>query len=183
MTALIPHDLDVEILKERPDSAPFRIDNDSAADWAVTRLADLRSKAEALELMASQEIERIKTWRDDELKSLLSRNAFFTLLLEDYARRQRNDVDRKSISVPHGKISTRFTQPKFEIADEIFMPWALEHAPQLVRVKQEASVSAMREHLVIDGTKLIDPQTGAIVEGVVATLPELSITIKINEEE
>lgn len=180
---VIPHALDAEILKERPDSAPFRIEDDSAADWAVSRLADVRQEVEALELMATRELERIKTWRDSQIKALESKSTFFTSLLEDYARRQRNDADRKSISVPHGKISTRFTQPKFEINDEIFMPWALEHAPQLVRVKQEPSVSAMREHLVIDGTKLIDPQTGAIVEGAVATLPELSITIKTNEEE
>lgn len=180
---VIPHALDAEILKERPDSAPFRIEDDSAADWAVSRLADVRQEVEALELMATRELERIKTWRDSQIKALESKSTFFTSLLEDYARRQRNDADRKSISVPHGKISTRFTQPKFEINDEVFMPWALEHAPQLVRVKQEPSVSAMREHLVIDGTKLIDPQTGAIVEGAVATLPELSITIKTNEEE
>lgn len=180
---VIPHALDAEILKERPDSAPFRIEDDSAADWAVSRLADVRHEVKALELMATRELERIKTWRDSQIKALESKSTFFTSLLEDYARRQRNDADRKSISVPHGKISTRFTQPKFEINDEVFMPWALEHAPQLVRVKQEPSVSAMREHLVIDGTKLIDPQTGAIVEGAVATLPELSITIKTNEEE
>jgi len=180
---LIPHDLDVEILKERPETAPFRIEDDSAADWAVTRLAEVRQEIEAIQSMASREIERIKTWCDTESKTLVARGTFFESLLEDYARRQRHDADRKSISVPHGKVSTRFTQPKFEINNEIFIPWALEHASQLLRIKQEPSVSAMREHLVIDGTKLIDPQTGAIVEGAVATLPELSITIKINEEE
>ena len=180
---IIPHILDGELLKERPDSAPFRIDDDGAADWALSRLADSRREQRVLQDFAQTEIERITKWCVNEMHSLQTKGAFFENLLKDYGQRQRRDSDRKTVSTPHGKISSRYSQPKFDIDDSVFIPWALTNAPQLIRTKQEASVSAMREHLVIDGTKLIEPATGSIVEGAVATEPELSITIKTTEEE
>lgn len=177
----IPHPLD-EMLQVEETSAPFRVNDDGAAEWAITRLQEIRAEQREKERFAQNEQDRIAAWLAEELKPLEGKAAYFVNLLEDYARRQREDNDRKTVSLPHGKVSTRFTQPKFNINDDLFLPWAALNAPHLIRVKQEPSVTAMREHLLIDGNKVVEPQTGQIVEGVVATAPELSITIKTEGE-
>lgn len=183
MTATIPHILDIESTRARPDDAPFRIETDLQAEWAMTRLAEVRAEDSALQEIARTEITRITEWCAQEAKTLRAHADHFVNLINDYAHRQRRDCDRKTISVPHGKISSRYTQPKFEIDDETFLAWAQEHAPNLVRIKHEPHVGAMREHLVIDGSKVIDPSTGVVVDGVVALPSVLSITIKTTEEE
>lgn len=177
----IPHPLD-EMLETEQASNPFRVNDDGAAEWAITRLHEIRAAQREKEQFAQAEHDRVTVWLAEELKPLESKAAYFVNLLEDYARRQRQERDRKTVSLPHGKVTTRFSQPKFNINDDLFVPWAAEYAPHLLRVKQEPSVTAMREHLVIDGNKVVEPQTGIVVEGVVATAPELSITIKTEGE-
>ena len=180
MTA-IPHALDV-LLEDETKQAAFRVNDDGAAAWAIERLAEIRAEARLKESIAKEQLNRVAMWLEGELKTLVNRGAYFENLLADYARRQREDADRKTISLPHGKVSTRWSQPKFNINDEIFLPWATEFAPHLIRTKIEPSVTAMREHLVIQGNALIDPNLGVQVEGAVATSPELSTTIKTEGE-
>lgn len=177
----IPHPLD-ELLEAEESSSAFRVNDDGAAEWAITRLQEIRALQRDKEQFAQNELHRIEAWLAEEVKPLENRAAYFVNLLEDYARRQREEHDRKSVALPHGKITTRFSQPKFNINDDLFVPWAAQNAPHLLRVKQEPSVSAMREHLLIDGNKVVEPQTGLLVDGVVATAPELSITIKTEGE-
>lgn len=178
---LIPHVLDDHLVTEEKQAA-FRVTDDGAAAWAMERLAEIRAEARIKEALSREQMDRITMWLEGEIKPLTARAAYFESLLADYARKQREEKDRKTITLPHGKVATRFTQPKFNINDEIFVPWAAEHAPHLLRTKVEPSVSAMREHLVIQGNALIDPNLGVRVEGAVATAPELSTTIKTEGE-
>jgi len=178
---LIPHALDV-VLADETKQAAFRVNDDGSAAWAIERLAEIRAEGRLKEAIAKEQLDRVAMWLDEQLKSLVTKGAYFENLLADYARRQREDADRKTISLPHGKVATRWSQPKFNINDEVFLPWATEFAPHLIRTKIEPSVSAMREHLVIQGNKLIDPNLGVQVEGAVATSPELTTTIKTEGE-
>lgn len=177
----IPHPLDA-VLERDDTTEPFRVHDDGAAEWAITRLHEIRAAQREKQQFAQAELDRIAVWLAEEQKPLEAKAAYFVSLLEDYARRQREENDRKTVSLPHGKVATRFTQPKFNINDDLFIPWATENAPHLLRFKAEASVTSMREHLLIDGNKVVEPQTGQLVEGVVATAPELSITIKTEGE-
>jgi len=177
----IPHTLDDELASDEKRAA-FRVNDDAAAEWAITRLSEIRAEQAAKQRFARLESDRVQLWLESELQPLETRAAYFVNLLEDYARRQREDVDRKSVSLPHGKISTRFSQPKFNINDDLFVPWAAENAPHLLRVKQEPSLTALKLHLLIDEHRLVDQETGAVVVGVAVLPPQLSVTIKTEGE-
>jgi hypothetical protein len=157
----IPHELD-EVLETEERREAFRVNDDGAAEWAIKRLAEIRA------VIA-------------EHRPLRSSESYFEHLLGDYARRQRQDADRKTIALPHGKVSTRWGAAKFSFDEERFLAWAEVNLPEIIRIKKEPWVAEMRERLVIQDNQVIDPASGQIVDGVVASSPELSITIKTEE--
>ena len=177
----IPHPLD-ETVEDDQKRAAFRVNDDGAAAWAMQRLSEIRMLIAEKERFAQAEHDRITIWLTGEVETLQTRGAYFVNLLEDYARREREDKDRKSVALPHGKVSTRWTQPKFNINDDLFVPWAEQNAPELLRVKKEPSLTEMRERLVIQDGALIHRDLGCVVEGARAAAAELSITIKTEGE-
>lgn len=176
----IPHELD-EVLETEERREAFRVNDDGAAEWAIKRLAEIRAVIAERQRFHDAEVERLRVWLDNEHRPLRSSESYFEHLLGDYARRQRQDADRKTIALPHGKVSTRWGAAKFSFDEERFLAWAEVNLPEIIRIKKEPWVAEMRERLVIQDNQVIDPASGQIVDGVVASSPELSITIKTEE--
>lgn len=159
----------------------FMITDDAAASWALRKLAALRKRQAELDAVAASELRRVEEWHLSESGKLTVDATYFTAILTEYARAQR-ETGRKSITLPTGVIKSRTSSARVDVQDvDQFLAWATPNAPSLIRVRREPDKAAMKAALTVDGGKVIDPTTGEIVPGVTAVQPETTYTITTEE--
>jgi phage host-nuclease inhibitor protein Gam len=171
---------------QRPEEAKnqdrerFRIDTDEQATWAIRKLRSLRSRKAEIDKIAADEEQRIRDWRDDALSSLTGDDAYFAGILIDYARRQRDAEGRKSISLPYGTIKSRAAQPRVQVTDPAgFMAWARASHPDMIRIKEEPDLTAIKAAADISGSQAVDPSTGEIIPGVAVEQRDATYTVEV----
>ena len=169
---------DFEVIEE-PAREPFKVDDDSKADWAMRKLASIRRKQSDNKLIFDREVLRVAEWLD-KVNTDLERDAeWFESNLRPYALTERFK-DRKSIVLPHGTIKTVAGRVKFDIEDESkFIQWAEVNAPDLVRIKKEIDKKALGA-LNQSEDKVISTQ-GEIVPAVKVVPAEISVSFQIAE--
>lgn len=165
----------------------FRIEDDPTAAWAMRKLRRLRKKQASNVAIAQAETERIADWLRTVNKPLEDNAQYFEGLLTDYAIRQRFEDDRKTISLPSGKVSTRTVAPKWEVDAEPFLAWARVNAPTLIRIKEEPNLPAVKESVIPafaqgDQHTAVD-ENGEVIPGILirtTDLPSATITVDLD---
>lgn len=176
-----PHELDA-VVNDEEQRERFRIYTDATATWAMKRLAAIRAKQRENIAIADAEMQRITDWIDAVNNPLGADASYFESLLADYGRRQRQEEDRKSINLIHGKIATRAGNPKWHINAEMLMPWLRANAPDLIKVKEEPSLTAIKETFaeqVYDGR--VVTVAGEPVPGVTVEQIDMTVSVTVNE--
>lgn len=149
-----------EEVKER-----FKIKDLDGANWAFRKLKAITSKKREIEALADKEIEpykleisRILEWRDNELASYDKSIDFFYFLLEEYYREQRKIDAKFKLSTPHGKISSRKQQPKWNYDDEtIIKSLKINNLDSLIKIKEEVKRADLKkEASIIDDVYVFD---------------------------
>lgn len=169
---------DFEIIEE-PAREPFRVDDDSKADWAMRKLASIRRKQSDNKTIFDREILRVSEWLEKVNTDLETDAQWFESNLRPYALSERHN-GRKSILLPHGTIKTVTGRAKFDIENESeFLAWAEVNAPDLVRVKKEVDKKALSA-LNQSEDKVISTQ-GEIVPAVKVSPAEISVSFTIKE--
>jgi phage host-nuclease inhibitor protein Gam len=172
-----PSELD-ELLSAPEQRDHFRIEDDSAASWAMRKLATIRTKQKENIAIADAEIERLTEWVESVNHPLERDASYFENLLADYGRRQRIESDRKSVVLPYGEIKTRAGSAKWHINAEIIMAWLKENGfTNLIKVKEEPSLTALKETFLTNDGRVLTPE-GEVVPGV--TVENVDMTISIN---
>lgn len=141
--------------------APFRVENDEQAAWAMRRFAAACKKIEENEAILAREKLRWQAWLDEVNAPLSKDAAYFEDLLKDYLRRERDN--RKSIKLPHGTIKSRATQPKYEIQPG-FIEWAKENAPQLLRIEHKPDMAAIKAAGEVEFVEVLEAGVSYSVE-------------------
>ena len=170
----IKHPLDdiTEEAKQR-----FRVEDDGAAAWAMRKLRTIRSKQAENAQLYADELARLNLWLDEVNKPLDNDANYFESLLNDYAIRCRDNSDdgRKSLNLPTGKVTTRLGGPRWEVDSEPFLAWAKTNQPDLIRIKEEPNIQALKEFTVKDDVAITSD--GEVIPGVRISYPEVSVTI------
>lgn len=170
---------EIEALDEETKEQ-FKINSIDQANWAFRKLSALAAKEKEVKVLAEIERERINQYEKNEMKSIENQRSFFESLLIAYAFEQRNIDPKFKAKTPYGSIGFRKQQPKWEY-DEIALVQSLKNIGlnDLIRVKEEPDKTAIKKTLhVLDG-QVIDPDTGALVEGVKVTPLDDKITISV----
>jgi hypothetical protein len=161
------------------ESDRFRIDDDSAAAWAMRKLRAARRRIEANDALAAEEFDRVETWRNAVNASHERTIEYFVGLLSQYALacRENPDDGRKTLALPAGKVTTRPGGWKWHASDE-FLTWAGAHAPDLVRVKTEPALNEIKKRFIArDDGSAVDGATAEIVPGLSVTKSEPTATV------
>lgn len=146
----------------------FTITDDGAAAWAMRKLRAIRSKQADNAKIAQDERDRIDLWLA-EVNAPLDRDAmYFEQILTDYALRVRENPDdgRKSLNLPAGKVATRTSQAKWQVDAEQFLGWARTSHPDLIRVKEEADLTKIKETLAVTPDGVAVSPEGEPVPGI-----------------
>jgi hypothetical protein len=161
---------------ETPDLDRFTVDNDAKAEWALRKLAALRSKITENSDLATAEIARVQEWLNHTTEKLNKDASYFEGMLTTYAISERNVNDRKTIELPHGKVKSRSVKAKVSVLNaEKFVEWARANNPDLIRIKETPNVSALSDFII--GTNVVTADGEIIPE--VQVIPE---TINFNIE-
>lgn len=161
-------------------SDDFRVDTPEQAAWAMRKYRVLAQRKAQYEALAAAERERIDAWLTRVSASVEVEMEWFAGHLEFYALKQRL-AGTKTVELPDGTIKTRSTSPTFEIDKAVFLEWAQDaKRDDVLRVKLEPDMTAIKGAFLADGEAVIDPASGEVVPGLAPV--EARTTVKIDPD-
>ncbi len=154
----------------------WRIDDESAAQWALRRLAADQVEADRVRALHGAEAARLDAWRDRELARLDG-----TRLrdhLADWYRRRVDDGHTGPIRLPSGRLSIRRGRMSRRIVDTTaLIDWCRDNAPDAVT----ESVSIALLPKPVDEGPLVTPD-GEIVPGVEVARGDDSFVVALTSD-
>lgn len=173
------------------DTEPEAPQDADEANTRLRRLARIQAQIQWVEDQAATQIAQINAWAERRYEVLHNRARWEREGLEMWHRAVlADDPARKTISLPCGTLKARAQQPVWEFDDEVFLAWAQEHAPDLVRVpepKPQVEKAAAKKALIVT---TIEPGAtvpaltaeGEVVPGVTVTARPPSFTVSTEVE-
>lgn len=146
----------------------WRITNLDVAGWASRKAAAFRKQEEEVKAWERREVDRIRAVAQAERARLSSEADFFEKHLFAFLRAEiANGRKQKSLTLPGGTVALRKRQPELTVDKDEFIAWAREANPDLVRVKEEVALTALKKalKLVEDGAAVM-ADSGEPVPGV-----------------
>lgn len=167
---------DVFMIPEAEKSR-YEITDLSALSWAFRKMAVIAQKKSEVNALADEEIQRIEGYREKELYNLNNDEEFFRGLINDYVARQReSDPDFKRASTPYGTVKLRKQPAKWNYDDSKLLESLKENGlTNLIRIKEEPNKADLKKVAEINGSVVVIPETGVIIDGV--TVDEQAETI------
>lgn len=146
----------------------FKIEDKEQATWALRKIRALKAQIEETNELAEMEIERIKTWQENENQSAEDSIAYFEGLLHDFMLGERVlDPKLKSIKLPHGTVRFRKQQPEYKRDDIGLIGWAkANNKVDLIKVKESLDWATLKKDITVTNGKAIYNETGEIIEHV-----------------
>lgn len=183
LEAILADPQQVEAVTEGWEGA-YRIVNDRHAAWAMRKRAEREQTITEARALADEQTSRVNAWLEQVTATPARDVAFFDALLTDYARRERVEHDRKTITTPYGAVSSRAQKATATVEDkDRLTAWLKEtgHADLITTVEQPPTAAALLKAEVVkiaDGN-VIDAATGELLpDGILAVKGEsVSFTV------
>ena len=174
--------LDVYTGEEAQDSGAWRIKDDSAAEWAVKKIAAERA-----------ELERIKALADEQNAQILEKVAaaerryengtnFFSSFLAQYFETvpHRKTKTKHSYRLLSGTLTKKIGGVSLKANDEALLQYLKDSGrTDMIQTVEKAKWGEFKKGLeIVDGT-VIDKETGEIVEGVEITVKPDTFVVEV----
>lgn len=155
----------------------FRVDSAEKAAIVMRKYRRLAQKLQQNEGLAKSEHDRIDRWLENTNAPIEGQMDFLYGHLEAWAMSQRAE-GHKSVSLPDGSIKTRKQDNRYEIDKSTFLAWAQEAKREdLMRVSYAPNMTAIKDAVIVDGGKAIDPASGEVIPGVSPLPDHVSVTV------
>jgi hypothetical protein len=186
-----PEDLDLALEPSRdpddtlwersPAIARWTIEDEGAAQWAMALYAEALAEVFRISAQADEWAERIADWQESESRRAGQRLAFFRVLIEDYARRRREEDPRhKTLRLPSGEVKSRSVAARVVVVDsDVALNWLRQNAPETIKVVQSVSMSELRKATRITDDGVVCPETGELVPGVEVEPDHVSFSVTV----
>ena len=179
---LVERDLSYLEEDNTEEKEPFKIKDLNGANWAFRKLKAIEEQEKEIKRLADKEFDRIDEWLKTELARTDRDKGYFEGLLTAYLITEREKDPKFKVSTPYGKVSTRKQQPNFEYDVNKFINWAIDNErADLIKVTKTPIKAEVKKVFEVHEGRLIDPETGEIVEGVEVVDRPDSVIIKIAE--
>lgn len=174
--------------QETPSSWAIRDRN--TAFWAMRKMATLTRQLQMLQQERDAEVQRVERWLEREAKPIRQRMGFLQHHLEMYHRQVlAEDPKQKTMRTPWGALQLRQSPPEWQYQDEVLVGWLQEHAPALLRVRQEAERTALKGQVQLvpgdtpgEWTAVL-AETGEVVPGLLVREREPRFTLVLEGAE
>lgn len=179
-----PINEEIEETRER-----WKIENDSQADWALRKIAQLDEDDRKWEEHFKEELSRI-------LKANERRRTYWIFLLGEYFRTVPHKATKtqESYPLPSGKLILKNKGPKYELDDEVLLSWLKKNNQDaFVKVKESPKWGDFKKTLpkgedgnlatikTEDGTRLVNAD-GEIIPGVSVEPQEPEFSYQLAKE-
>ena len=156
-------------IAEPEGNQPWRIADDSAADWAVQKIAEERAELARIEALAAEQIARINEKVEAARRRCENGTAFLTSKLAQFFETvpHKETKTKHSYRLLSGTLAKKLGGPTMEKDDAKL----LEHLrssgnSQYIQQTEKPMWGEYKKRLEIQGGLVIDKETGEIVEGV-----------------
>ncbi|MFW6028711.1 MAG: host-nuclease inhibitor Gam family protein [Halanaerobiales bacterium] len=152
----------------KEEKEQFEINTDDKADWALQKIKELKEKKEEKKELAEKRKYQIDQWEEKQTKKIDKQINNLESLLEDYAfKLKEEDKEFKTKDLPFGKIQFRKQRPKWNYEDEDkLLEYAEKNMTDIIKTKKKISKKDLKKKVEIAGNKVINPETGEVIEGV-----------------
>lgn len=150
----------------------FKIENLETANWAFRKLRALEEKENEIKALAEVEINRISTWKENELKQYEGVKQYFEFLLSEYFKNEKAKDKKFKLSTPYGKVTARKTN-KWTYDEEKLKDYIKTNDLPFIKVKEEIDKAGLKKCFK-DG---INTETGEVIPGIAIEEIE-SISVK-----
>ncbi|WP_079708587.1 host-nuclease inhibitor Gam family protein [Paraliobacillus ryukyuensis] len=168
---------------EAVEQEGFKVDDEQKANWALRKIAQFQNQQKQNNELATIEISKIEDWNKSENERLQQSIDFFQSHLASFAMEQREkDAKFKSMKLPNGRIGFRKKQAKWNYDDKTLVKTLKENnLSDFIRIKEEPDKSSIKEAFQVSDGKVINPDTGQILDGVYVSEQEESFEVKVND--
>ncbi|MEF3330601.1 host-nuclease inhibitor Gam family protein [Oceanobacillus oncorhynchi] len=170
--------------QEQTERESFVVDTDEKANWALRKIKQAQQKQIEANALATEEQDKIEAWYQSEREKAQRDIDYFQGMLAHYAVKKREkDPKFKSQKLPNGRIKFVKKQPKFNYKDESVVKYLEESEREdLLKVTKEPKKAEIKKAFVIKEDKLIDPDTGEVVDGVTVEHLEDEFKVEVSDE-
>lgn len=147
----------------------WRIADDSAADWAVQKIADERSEFARIEALAAEKIAGINEKLEAARRRCENGTAYLTSKLAEYFETvpHKKTKTKHSYRLLSGTLVKKIGGVKMEADDEKLLEYLREsNNEDYIQLTAKPMWGEFKKRLQIQGEVVIDTETGEIVEGV-----------------
>jgi hypothetical protein len=167
-----------------PDDDNWHISNDADADWVIEKIVAVKNELRHKEMVASTKIEQIQQWLDKERAAAEKEIAYREYLLKEYFESLPADFiketkTQKIYKLPSGTLRLKQQQPEYIRNDELLLQWVKTNKPRFVRIKESVDWAGLKELVVAAGDKVIDTQTGEVIDGVIVVEREPKFIVEV----
>ena len=152
----------------------FKIDSLEGATWAFRKLRAIEEKEAHVKDVAEKELNRINTWKEEELEQYAKDKEYFNYLLQEYYREERAKDKKFKLSTPYGKVTARKSKKWVYEDEESLLEYLKQSEPSCIRVKEEINKTEVKK-IFKDG---VNEETGEILP-FIKIEEEESISVKV----
>ncbi|MBF2173609.1 host-nuclease inhibitor Gam family protein [Staphylococcus epidermidis] len=173
--------LEIETIERQNET--FKITNLDQANWAFKKLDAIQAKENEINQLATQEIERIKEWQNNQTEQLQHNKDYFEHILTEYFKEERQKDAKFKLNTPYGKVTARKGSKVIQISNEQNVIDQLEHRGFLnyIKVTKKLNQSDIKKDFnVTENGNLID-SNGELLEGIYLFQKPISYTVKVGD--
>lgn len=148
---------------------PFRLNNDRMAEWALRKRGTAQALIEEARAVADAERQRVDAWLTATTATPARDVSFFDGLLSDYALRQREEHDRKTVTTPHGAVKTTSVKATGKLRDSDALRAALHAAGRDDLITTVEVIPSLTELITLGAVEVTDD--GAVLTATGEVLP------------
>jgi phage host-nuclease inhibitor protein Gam len=167
------------------NSVGWHITNDMLADWAIEKVASIDSDYRRKEMIAKNKIAQIEEWLTREKAQADKERNYFEVRLKEYFESLPESAikatkTQKSYKLPSGVLKLKQKNPEIIRNDDALLQWVKQNKPRFIKIKESVDWAGLKELTQIAGDKIVDIQTGEIIDGVYVEQrdPEFIIEVK-----
>lgn len=167
-------EMDQELVVER-----FVIDTDSKAEWAMRKISERNKEMERFVDTCHEMINLYQEKINAEKDKAERDNANLMFLLEQYFNGVEHKVTKTQATyrLPSGRLKMKLPQPKMVVEDEELLmhqfPGYVDNVPKL-------RWGDLKKNLVVSDGKVLDAETGELVEGCNVEMTEQKLLIEVD---
>jgi len=145
----------------------FHITDDSAAEWAIKKIADRRAELARQEMA----IKTMISYYEHKMVKLREKGEHETSNLVGLLELYSGTVSMKSTKtqatykLPSGTLKRKFGGPEFVKDDDVLLEWVKANKPERVKTKESVDWAGLKAEVVVSGMHIVD-ENGEAIPGV-----------------